>query len=94
MNLVPFVTISETDGVPLPGPAVVDVSKEEVLGHFSGWEPEARVLLEVTRILISVVVVVECFAQCMEQPSRWAISHIRGLPQYVHSRVALLGDAV
>ncbi|KLO12216.1 FAD/NAD-binding domain-containing protein [Schizopora paradoxa] len=31
--------------------------------------------------------------ECVESSSRWGISHIRGLPQYVSGRVALLGDS-
>ncbi|THH03319.1 hypothetical protein EW145_g6350 [Phellinidium pouzarii] len=30
---------------------------------------------------------------CVDKPSRWAISHMRGLPSYVDGRVALLGDS-
>lgn len=29
----------------------------------------------------------------VSEVSKWAISHVRGLPQYVHERVALIGDS-
>ena len=32
--------------------------------------------------------------QCISVPSRWAISHIRGLPHYSKGNVAIIGDAV
>ena len=32
--------------------------------------------------------------QCISVPSRWAISHIRGLPHYAKGNVAIIGDAV
>lgn len=32
--------------------------------------------------------------QAMQNPSKWAIHEVRGLPTFVSGRVALLGDAV
>ncbi|KAI5117340.1 hypothetical protein M0805_001945 [Coniferiporia weirii] len=36
---------------------------------------------------------VQQLLQCVEDPSRWAINSLNGLPTSVHDRVALLGDA-
>jgi len=76
VNIVAFVTVPGGEGKELNGPAMVDVTKQEVLDQYIGWEPEVRNLLK-----------------CVEKPSRWAISHMRGLPTYVDGRVALLGDS-
>ncbi|THH03798.1 hypothetical protein EW145_g5997 [Phellinidium pouzarii] len=76
VNLVAFVTIPVGDERDLDGPAVTDVSKQEMTEQYKGWEPEVQTLLN-----------------CVDKPSRWAISHMRGLPSYVDGRVALLGDS-
>ncbi|KAI5117644.1 hypothetical protein M0805_001300 [Coniferiporia weirii] len=76
VNVIGFVTIPGGDGSELPGPAVIDVPKQEMVDQFNGWEPEIQALLD-----------------CVDKPSRWAISHIRGLPTYVDGLVALLGDS-
>ncbi|KAL5530919.1 hypothetical protein ACEPAG_3795 [Sanghuangporus baumii] len=59
VNLVPFVTIPGADGEELDGPAVVDVSKQEMLDQYKGWEPEVLNLLacceKVSRWAISQV---------------------------------------
>ncbi|KAF8519490.1 FAD/NAD-binding domain-containing protein [Hysterangium stoloniferum] len=36
---------------------------------------------------------VESMLQCIEKPTKWAIHQLKHLPNYVHGRVALLGDA-
>ncbi|KAH8119851.1 hypothetical protein DFH11DRAFT_11993 [Phellopilus nigrolimitatus] len=77
VNLVAFVTVPGGDGKDLDGPAVVDVSKQEMLECYKGWEPEVQQLLD-----------------CVDNPSRWTISHIRDLPSYADGRVALLGNSV
>ncbi|KAL5492945.1 hypothetical protein ACEPAI_4393 [Sanghuangporus weigelae] len=59
VNLVPFVTVPGADGEELDGPAVVDVSKQEMLDQYKGWEPEVLNLLtcceKVSRWAISQV---------------------------------------
>lgn len=47
INLVIFITIPDGEDTLLDGPAVVDATKEEVLEHYKGWEPEIQSLLNV-----------------------------------------------
>lgn len=67
-----------------------------MLGYFEGWEQEAQELLDVgSRKYDSLSPLNDTsLMQCCDNPSRWAISHVRHLPYYVVDRVALLGDAV
>ncbi|KAL5498529.1 hypothetical protein ACEPAH_1883 [Sanghuangporus vaninii] len=46
VNIVPFVTAANDEGKPYDGPAVVDVSKQEMIDEYRGWEPELLQLLE------------------------------------------------
>ncbi|EJC99781.1 FAD/NAD-binding domain-containing protein [Fomitiporia mediterranea MF3/22] len=46
VNLVPFVTVPSGEGKQLDGPAVVDVTKQEMLDQYKGWEPEVYSLLD------------------------------------------------
>ncbi|KAL5514209.1 hypothetical protein ACEPAG_2297 [Sanghuangporus baumii] len=46
INIVPFVTAADDEGKPYEGPAVVDVSKQEMINEYRGWEPEILQLLE------------------------------------------------
>ena len=50
MNLVAFVTVIGGEGKKLDGPAMIDVSKKEVLDQYIGWEPEVLNLLDVSSL--------------------------------------------
>ncbi|THG99501.1 hypothetical protein EW145_g7256 [Phellinidium pouzarii] len=76
VNFIAYVTGPGRDGNELGGPSVTDVTKQEMIDHYQGWEPEVQALLN-----------------CVDKPSKWAISHLQGLPCYVDGRVALLGDS-
>ena len=47
INLIGFVTILGGENTIYEGPAVKPVTKEEMVGHFKGWEPEAESLMDV-----------------------------------------------
>lgn len=95
VNIVAFITVPGGEGKQLEGPAMIDVAKQEVLDQYEGWEPEVLNLLSVCLLwFLNLAVVSDDSSQCIETPSRWAISHMRGLPTYVDGRVALLGDSV
>ena len=51
---MPFVTASDDEGKPYDGPAVIDVSKQEMVDEYKGWEPELLQLLEVRFCLTSM----------------------------------------
>lgn len=47
VNLIGFVTVIDGEDTLYEGPAVRPVPKEEMVGHFKGWEPEAENLMDV-----------------------------------------------
>jgi salicylate hydroxylase len=48
--LVAFVSEVEKEGTPYHGPAIQDVTKEEVMSFFDKWEEEVRVLIRVSNV--------------------------------------------
>ena len=62
INLVAFVTVPDGEGKPLTGPTVMDVSKQELVEHFKGWEQEAQDLLDVSIPCIVRASGAYCFA--------------------------------
>ncbi|EJC99819.1 FAD/NAD-binding domain-containing protein [Fomitiporia mediterranea MF3/22] len=45
VNIVAFITVPGGEGKQFDGPAVVDVTKQEMLDQYKGWEPEIHSLL-------------------------------------------------
>jgi len=77
LNLIGFVTVPEGEGAKLEGPSVKDVPKDEMTENFVSTWEP-----EIRQLM-----------SCVERSSRWAIHHVRNLPQYTSGRVVLLGDA-
>lgn len=97
VNVVALVSHPEQEGAPYEGPWVTDCSAQELHECYAGWEPEVVDLIKVS--LHAVIGSNKCIAkwtalQCIENPTRWAIHHLRPLPFYTTDRVVLLGDAV
>ncbi|EED84531.1 predicted protein, partial [Postia placenta Mad-698-R] len=69
------------------GPWVTDCSAQELHECYAGWEPE------VVDLISNKCIAKWTALQCIENPTRWAIHHLRPLPFYTTDRVVLLGDA-
>lgn len=93
-NVGGFVTKPDAWGTPWNGPWASECDNQELLDHFSGWEPDVVNVVKVryqrhTDFLTSVT-----FVKRIDKPLKWAVHEVRPLPFYVQGSVALLGDAV
>lgn len=48
INIVAFVTVPGGEGTDHPGPAMIEVPKQEMLDQYEGWEPDLLTLLDVS----------------------------------------------
>ncbi len=98
INIVAFYSEPGMAGTIYSGNIVEERPQQEMLDRFEGWEPEVLQLLQVSCVWenrgIQIIEQASNNSQCVEQPSRWAINNLKGLPTYIHGRVAVLGDAV
>ncbi|KAI0750647.1 FAD/NAD(P)-binding domain-containing protein [Daedaleopsis nitida] len=77
LNVAAVVSNLDLEGTVYEGPWVSSVSKDEVEGCYSGWEPAVQ----------------EVVKHMQEPAQKWVINVCKKLPTYVHGRVALMGDA-
>ena len=96
INVLYFDTLPGGLGKPLSGPSVSAASKAEILELYKDWEEDIHVGAEVRihKFDTQGPSIYDHSLQSMGEVSKWAISQIRGLPQYVDKRVALVGDSV
>lgn len=94
VNVVAFASRPELDSTSYDQEWVVNCTKEELLECYDGWEPEVMDIIKVRAKLSAADIHALTHEQCIEQPTRWAIHHLKPLPTYVSGRIALLGDAV
>lgn len=99
INFVAFISRHDKENTKFDGPWVAQADQGEFAGRFSRWEPEVQALVNVSlchgicaRGMIADLV--NHLNQCADQPLRWAIHTVKPLSTFVHSRVALIGDAV
>lgn len=93
-NVGGFVTKPDAWGTPWNGPWASECDNQELLDHFSRWEPDVVNVVKVssqrhTDFLTSIT-----FVKRIDKPLKWAVHEVRPLPFYVQGSVALLGDAV
>ncbi|THH18845.1 hypothetical protein EW146_g2204 [Bondarzewia mesenterica] len=77
INILAFVTELDKEGMPFGEKWVSEASKEDVMEHFKGWEPQIK---EMFQCLDSIV-------PC------WAVHTMGHLPLCVSDHVAIAGDA-
>ena len=95
INFVGFRTYAEKEGTRFDGMFMEERPREELLEHFEGWDEEVQQLLQVCAACSVLILCIYTHPlQCVDKPTRWAIHALDPLPQYVHDRVVLLGDAV
>lgn len=98
INTVALYSEPEREGTTFLGEAVQEVSQDEVLSRFEGWEGEVVQLLKVSEVHTSSRrSLTRCEPhrfQCINKPSRWAILTSKPLSAYGCERIAVLGDAV
>ena len=76
------------------GKATGEVTKEELVQQYEGWEDEVQQLLQVRQRAYFHILSMIHGPQCVDRPLFWVINELKPLSISTSGRVALTGDAV
>ncbi|KXN93284.1 Salicylate hydroxylase, partial [Leucoagaricus sp. SymC.cos] len=96
MNVVAMAHDKSKKGAAWEGLWNQEVTQEEFLEKFKGWEDEFQALIRVRSCISVHIKNIRPYVlrQCIPQPTRWALHDLNHLDVFANRRVFLLGDSV